>query len=650
LTQRLDIIDAQNNEKIKKEEETKDEGPKLTQKELLALAKKRRGVGGRGAGAGGKKTAELTVPLVDDDDLSLASAILDDVSVTSGDSSKMREKLLAQIEEANRLQTEQGWERTKERVSETLRRRWWNALTDHERFIFTHKKLTRRQNITKACRRKLSIKAAMLNWWSSRFVGIFVCHILKVFEERDKLLVKFKGSSFLVGGGHRVIEEKVDEQLFSDDEQSLASSVFSKKSAASSSVASSVMSKSRVSMVGLEQGVLDGLLDFEFAIPLYEGYQKLMNVKNGIYFPVGMEDPRIKERQKEKEEMERKKAAGLLMEDGTESQQQMGKRKGLAAKMLWKGAGAKVKLAVALSSEVRQVDQGENRIENSAEAEEYKLARAIEDEELRAKAMQVAFQLLGGSYAESTKEAIKFFALGGRKWRKIMEEADEDAEAIMERMREQSLLTDVSEQVLIKNNTVAKQLLKVEILDELFERAVRTAEMPRCPGWDDETKWPNLNKMSSISQLKETAVDEAGNMIFKKLEMSNMKTTMAFMFQRAYVKLQEIAWEGRYNAAALIQGRIRGSIVRRIMKKIQEQARGKSENILRGEMMKRMRAREEEIKRMVEAGMVLQVTVQGEGEGESVGQGLLVRLPSVLLELGRSKKVRPSVERRQRAA
>ena len=246
--------------------------------------------------------------------------------------------------------------------------------------------------------------------------------------------------------------------------------------------------------------------------------------------------------------------------------------------MLWKGAGAKVKLAVALSSEVRNVDQGDKRIENSEEAEEYKLARSIEDEELRLKAMQVPCHKLGCSYADAMREATKFFAMGGRKWRRIMDEADVEAEEIMERMREQSLLTEVSEQVLIKNNTIAKQLVKVEILDELFERAIRTAEMPRCPGWDDEDKWPNLSRMASISQLKETAVDEAGNMRFKKLEMSNMKSTLAFMLQRAYVKLQEVAWEGRFNAAARIQARVRGGIVRRIMKNILEQvSRGKSE-------------------------------------------------------------------------
>jgi serine/threonine protein kinase len=309
LTQRLDIIDAQNNETKRAEEEAKlkDEAPKLTQKELLMLHKKKRRGGGGGGVAGAGKSAARE-PAVVDDDLSVASALLEDASVTSGDSSKIRDKLLAAIEEANRLQTEEGWKRTKERVAETLRRRWWNALTDHERFIYTHKKLTRRQSIIKACRRKLSIKGALFNWWTSDFVGVFVCHILKTFEERDNMLEKFKGNSFLVGGGHRDIEEKSVGAQFSDDERSLASSVFSNNnSVASSSVASSVMNKRRVNMVSLEQGLLDTLMNFDYAIPLYEGYDKLMNVKNGVYFPVGITDPRIKEREKVRMEEKRKR-------------------------------------------------------------------------------------------------------------------------------------------------------------------------------------------------------------------------------------------------------------------------------------------------------------------------------------------------------
>ena len=44
-------------------------------------------------------------------------------------------------------------------------------------------------------------------------------------------------------------------------------------------------------------------------------------------------------------------------------------------------------------------------------------------------------------------EAMNFHKLSGKKWAAFMNSADEEAEAIMERMREQSLLTDVSEQV-----------------------------------------------------------------------------------------------------------------------------------------------------------------------------------------------------------
>ena len=68
-------------------------------------------------------------------------------------------------------------------------------------------------------------------------------------------------------------------------------------------------------------------------------------------------------------------------------------------------------------------------------------------------------------------------------------------------------------------------------------------------------------------------------------------------------------------------------------------------------MKKKLKMREEGIRRGVEAGMVLRVSVKGEegavdegeksegGQGEEEeGQGLLVELPSALLDLGRSKK------------
>lgn len=85
---------------------------------------------------------------------------------------------------------------------------------------------------------------------------------------------------------------------------------------------------------------------------MYIPIPNLLTIKNGAYFPVMLENPAVLEAQKRKEEIERKKAAGLLLEDGSESPEQKNFRTHLKAKMNWRGAGNKVKLAVALSSEV----------------------------------------------------------------------------------------------------------------------------------------------------------------------------------------------------------------------------------------------------------------------------------------------------------
>ena len=471
LSQRLDILDAQNKEKGEGAGGKKDEVPKLSQKDLLKLAKKNRKGGGveralpgKGGGRNARKNrtkikageaggAEAT----EDDDLSIASAILEEGSVNSVESSKMREKLLAQIEEAKRVQREEGLERTKQRVNEMLRRRWFNALSDHERFVFTHRKLARRENIVRACRRKLSIKGALFNWWPSKLVSVFVCHILKVLETEHGMLGKVKQNCFLVGGAATVASEKTSEAGFSDDESSIASSVFSKKSKASiasSSIPSSIGGglgggggRSNVSSVFLEQGSLDPLFStFEAGIPVYEPFNKLMKVKNGVYFPVPQEDPRIKEAIRLKEEKERKKAAGLLLDDGTESEEQSTARKAKQAKMLWRRGSNRVRMSVALSSEVRRVDQGDDRIENSSNAEAHKKAQQAEEEEASRRARQVSNHLLGCSYSDAAREAIAFYVLNGRKWRAIMEEAEQDAEVVLEHMKEQSLLLDVSQQ------------------------------------------------------------------------------------------------------------------------------------------------------------------------------------------------------------
>ena len=78
-----------------------------------------------------------------------------------------------QIQAARKLYAEEGWEKTKARVQESLRRRWWESLSPHSRFIFTHKKLTRKESLLKSGRRKLSIKGAVVQWWTPRFVGQF---------------------------------------------------------------------------------------------------------------------------------------------------------------------------------------------------------------------------------------------------------------------------------------------------------------------------------------------------------------------------------------------------------------------------------------------------------------------------------------------
>ena len=148
---------------------------------------------------------------------------------------------------------------------------------------------------------------------------VFVGHILTKLEEMG-VLEKMKGGSFMIGGGSRIIEEKKVVE-FSDDESSIASSVFTAKSVASSTVASSQIghATAKVSMTSLEQGSLDKLLLFDLAVPVYEPFPKLLFVKNGAYFPVKLENPAVLEALKRKEESEQKKAAGLLLEDGSES-------------------------------------------------------------------------------------------------------------------------------------------------------------------------------------------------------------------------------------------------------------------------------------------------------------------------------------------
>ena len=169
-------------------------------------------------------------------------------------------------------------------------------------------------------------------------------------------------------------------------------------------------------------------------------------------------------------------------------------RRHLKAKMNWKGAGNKVKLAVALSSEVRHVDQGEDRIELVHDEETLKRMKE-EEEEMALKAAEVKPHVLGCSYADAMIEALTFNSLDGKKWRTLMEEADEQAEIIMERMREQSLLTDVSEQVLIKHNTVAKQVRETWV-------GARSEATKRCE-YPSNSLTLDFNTVSSVAAVED---------------------------------------------------------------------------------------------------------------------------------------------------
>jgi hypothetical protein len=95
---------------------------------------------------------------------------------------------------------------------------------------------------------------------------------------------------------------------------------------ASSSVDSAKL-KNKVSVTSMETGLLDKMLTFALGVPLFEGYKKIMDVKNGAYFPVPLEDPAIKARAKAKEELERKIRLGLVNDDGEETEEMAGKRK-----------------------------------------------------------------------------------------------------------------------------------------------------------------------------------------------------------------------------------------------------------------------------------------------------------------------------------
>ena len=155
--------------------------------------------------------------------------------------------------------------------------------------------------------------------------------------------------------------------------------------------------------------------------------------------------------------------------------------------------------------------------------------------------------------------------------------------------------------------------------------------MPRVPGYDDEVKHHLLTRMQSIVQLKESAVGEDGRMIFKKLEMASMKTILGFCLQRSFGRLQEIVWEGRFNAAATIQARVRGGIVRRIMAKVLEESAKRSKEILNAERRRRIQQREREIIQDCMKSLIIEVS-------DCTSSSVKVKLPDILLDMGRNKK------------
>ena len=82
--------------------------------------------------------------------------------------------------------------------------------------------------------------------------------------------------------------------------------------------------------------------------------------------------------------------------------------------------------------------------------------------------------LLGCDYSVALAEAMEWGRLTGLKLINIIEECDEKAEEVMERMRDQSILTDASQQILVKNNNVARFVSKDPRIMAILERAVRT--------------------------------------------------------------------------------------------------------------------------------------------------------------------------------
>lgn len=165
-------------------------------------------------------------------------------------------------------------------------------------------------------------------------------------------------------------------------------------------------------------------------------------------------------------------------------------------------------------------------------------------------------------------------------------------------------------------------------MDKILERCIRTCEMPKIPGSDDESKWHTMTKMASVSQIKESMVDEEGNMKFKKLDMLGQKQVLAFVLQRSWDKLLTVVREGEFNAASSIQGRARGMIARALLKKVVTEAARQVKELLEGEERKKYESKKGKLVQSLEGWSKVKLVEVGLDFVE-------VRLNDALLELGR---------------
>ena len=631
LDQRINALEELKHPGLKAKKSEEDLEIKLTKKQLLELGrkakrekklkrsspKKHRNVNGK------NEDSDDEIDLLSLDE-SLASA--DGKSITSVNSSKIREKLMQQIAEAKEIQTAEGWEKTKERVRKSHKIRWWNSLSDNDRRIFLHKKECRRVHAIHVSRRKISKKTALLSWWNPPFLSVYFGYIISHLE-KDGFIAKMKS---------HLLQLKIDEvnakmyrpKITNDDDSSIASvSTVSKFTEVDDASVSSLMKK--INLTDLENGLLDKKLEsFSFGIPVYEPFDGAMEVDNGEYFVMSQVNPLIEQVRRAEEKRKRDIELGLLQEDGTESEAQKALRMQKKAKLNWKGAGLKVKMAVALNADVKRMQAGsEDRFAEELKKAEREAALALEKGEIDEDKEPPCY-ILGCSYADAFGEAMEWAKFSGKKFIEMMDECDEQAEIVMERMREQSILTDASSQILVKNNNVARFVSKNELMGKVLERAIRTAEMPQIPGHDDPKVRETLTRIQSISQLRRDDVEEeSGKMKFSKLEMLNQVTILSFCLQRGFERLMEIVREGQFNAAAYIQARFRGKKVRAIMARVKlEAARLTAEKVKMEEEAKN-RQMLEELKRKLTPPLIPFVS-------DMHSRSLVLNMPQIIKELG----------------